>query len=98
MTERGELSIESCSDCRYFVPGSRTSTADGTCHRNAPMQYSNDPVEEQQDLTGDDGEAWGVATMVHMTSYFGWPAILASDWCGEFEPRRAVAGSSEETP
>lgn len=80
-----DLAIESCSGCRFFVPGTRYESADGTCHRHAPMQFSGLPVAE--DVSEQETE-YGSVALITVTSYFGWPAILASDWCGEFEARR----------
>lgn len=84
----------SCTTCLYFQPGTRITGTDGTCHRHAPMQYTDDTIDEPADSGPNvsvDGDDIGTMRLVYTPSYFGWPAILATDWCGEHETRTTDA-------
>lgn len=80
-----DLAMQSCGGCRFYVAADRSAGHDGTCHRNAPMQLTADPVEE--DLSEQHDEPAGTVTLTMIGSYFGWPQVRTSDWCGEWEDR-----------
>lgn len=79
--------IKACSDCRYFQPGQRVSTEahDGTCRYSPPANYST-PLPE---VPGEEAEVVDDGTVQLITyvdnTYTGWPIVLSSDWCGQWE-------------
>ena len=77
--------IEGCYDCAYYIPGARTATADGTCHRFAPGEWSD--ADETTELEPPDEYGNSLVTMVSTRTYTGWPDVASSDWCGEYRPR-----------
>lgn len=69
-----------CFDCRFFAPNSdrvleaqdRDETLAGECRFHQPQ------VGDLMNANIDDQERW-----------FGeFPHVMASDWCGSFEPRQ----------
>lgn len=81
--------LESCSTCRYFVPGQRHAAQqhDGTCHINPPASYwAPEPdVDDDTDTTDDDDDTYGTLRTITVNdgSYTGWPIVRSTDWCGE---------------
>lgn len=76
------MSIEPrCENCRFYDDGPHTHPdKDSECRRNAPVILSL-------------GMSIGSTAMQEAASRF--PAVAATDWCGEFDPKSANIGYVE---
>lgn len=68
-----------CKHCRYWLQQAPEDIS-GQCRRFPPSLAQTPPQQEAMDATG-------AGTFVGV-----WPDTLAVDWCGEFQPRRRLAG------
>lgn len=77
--------IVACTNCKYFAPGARSPRKEGTCRRTSPTQLIEELESQELDATDEGGNV--VMTLQTVTNYTGWPDVMTSDWCGEFESR-----------
>jgi hypothetical protein len=74
-----------CANCRYYSPQAHHAAKEGSCRRYGPGQFQDETPDESEPPEPDED---GTTTLIAIGTnvYTGWPDVMASDWCGEFDP------------
>lgn len=71
-----------CKDCKHFLVSEtifETIPDNGTCHKRSPQIYN------EQEYT--PGHAGGYVRTGDLATRSGWPYVMKTDYCGEFESK-----------